>query len=234
MLNSSRGRVRVRVRVRHVACSTLCLHRERSICTIKPYRPSLHTQSALFGGIMYSAPALCIPHHFLWAPFYRPTYIGRGELLHSASASCIAIGCSGQCTALGPILHSAFCICILHRVQCTALVPICILHLHPAFGCSVHSFGADSAFCILHLHPASGAVNNFGSTTHISPYRIRRLICAPFSHGQVCGYDSSPELTRCSLGPAGSCYVRPPGRVARAVGAPQEVIARKAESAPKL
>ena len=153
---------------------------------------SICTIQTLSAHTVHSWVGLCIPHlhcAFRTTLFLAsPTYIGR---------------------------VFAFCTCILHRTLFALSwlwVSFCILHpasciLHVSHRCS---FGPASAFCILHLHPASGAVHSFEQVRS----GHQDLICAPFSHGQVCGYDSSPELTRCSLGPAGGCYVRPPGRVA--------------------
>ena len=143
------------------------------------YREHLHhtdplcTLSALLGGILYSAPALCIMYDSFLA---SPTYCILGEFLHSAPASCI-----GTLSALS-WLWVSFCIphsasCILHVSHSCSFGPasaFCILHLHPASG-AVHSFGADSAFCILHLHPASGAVHSFGADSAF--YILHLLLC---------------------------------------------------------
>ena len=120
-----------------VGCSmqhAVCIE---SICTIQ----TLSAHSALLGGIMHSAPALCIPYDsFLW-PLLPITILG--EFLHSAPASCI-----GTLSALSWLWVS---FCIPHSASCI---------LHVSHSCS---FGPASAFCILHLHPASGAVHSFGA-----------------------------------------------------------------------
>ena len=122
-------------------------------------------------------------------------------LLHGAGCRMQNAGCKirpkefvrrVQLTALSPIPHPASASCILHRVL-----------RHPALGPILHS-----AFCICILHRVPKVQHIQVRSGH------QDLICAPFSHGQVCGYDSSPKLTRCSLGPAGGCSVGPPGRVA--------------------
>ena len=126
----------------HAACS---LYREHLHHT-----DPLCTHSALLGGILYSAPALCI----LYDSFLGLSYLyWAREFLHSAPASCI-----GTLSALSwlwvsfSIPHSASCIQhVSHSCSFGPASAFCILHLHPASG-AVHSFGPASAFCILHLH----------------------------------------------------------------------------------
>ena len=135
--------------MRHAGCS---LHREHLHHT-----DPLCTHSALLGGILYSAPALCIPYdsffglsYLYWASFcimhlHPALYSARsllavGEFLHSAPASCI-----GTLSALS-WLWVRFC--IPHSASCI---------LHVSHCCS---FGPASAFCILHLHPVRGGNGN--------------------------------------------------------------------------
>ena len=110
-----------------------------SICTIPD---PLCTHSALLGGILHSAPALCIPCD----SFFGLSYLYWASFcilhLHLASYSVRSLLAVGE-------------FCILHPASCI---------LHVSHRCS---FGPASAFCILHLHPASGAK----STTHTSPFR---------------------------------------------------------------
>ena len=167
----------------HFLCSLLIKSEGRpedmlhAACSL--YREHLHhtdplcTHSALLGGILYSAPALCI----LYDSFLGLSYLyWAREFLHSAPASCI-----GTLSALSwlwvsfSIPHSASCIQhVSHSCSFGPASAFCILHLHPASGAvhsfgadsafcicilhrvPVHSFGADSAFCILHLHPVRG------------------------------------------------------------------------------
>ena len=132
-------------------------------CTL----PSRAPHSALLGGIMYSAPALCIPYDsFLW-----PLLPILGEFLHSAPASCI-----GTLSALS-WLWVSFCIphsasCILHVSHSCSFGPasaICILHLHPASGAMIvrqSSHAVPSASCILHSACCTYRVNILGWVLH--------------------------------------------------------------------
>ena len=154
---------------------------------------SICTIQTLSAHTVHSWVGFCIPH--LHCACFRatlilasPTYIGRVF----AFCTCIL---HRTLFALS-WLWVSFAFSILHPASCTSLTAV-------ALGPLLHS---ASCICILHRVP---------KVQHIQVRSGHQdLICAPFSHGQVCGYDSSPELTRCSLGPAGGCYVRPPGRVA--------------------
>ena len=153
----------------------ICRDMLHAACSL--YREHLH--SALLGGILYSAPALCIPYdsffglsYLCWASFCIVSapapcilHVSHSCTFGADSAFCIlhlhpASGTSSQLWARFCILHPASASYI--GCQCTALGPIlhsafciCILHRVP-----VHSFGADSAFCILHLHPSVRGGNN--------------------------------------------------------------------------
>ena len=119
------------------------------------YREHLHhtdplcTHSALLGGILYSAPALCIPYD----SFFGLSYLYWASFcilhLHPALYSIRSL------LAVGEFLHSASC--ILHPARLSQLYlwgRFCILHPASA-SCIGGSSQLWGRFCILHSPSAS-------------------------------------------------------------------------------